>query len=112
LAQTIEQQQRLTLADGLEAMRRQLLLRKVQNLAFSTAVVTSQEVDQAIIKKHQTAKVEYIAFPPGKFRDKVKATPEELYKVFEASKAQYALPEKYSFQVLVTDQAKFEKAMV
>lgn len=111
LTQTIEQQQRLTWTEGLEAMRRQLLLRKVQNLAYSTAVVTPQEVDQAIVKKHQTAKIEYIAFPPGKFRDKVKATPGDLYYAFEAGTAQYALPEKYSFQVLVTDQAKFEKAM-
>ena len=92
-------------------MRRQLLLRKVQNLAFSTVVVTPQEIDKAIIEKHQTAKVEYIAFPPAKFRDQVKPTADDLRKAFEAGKAQYSLPEKQSFQVLVADQAKFEKAL-
>lgn len=111
LAQVMEQQQRLTLAEGLDAMRRQLLLRKVQNLAYSTAVVTPQEIDKVIMQKHQTAKVEYIAFPPAKFRDKVKATPEDLRKAFDAGKAQYSLPEKYSFQVVVADQAKFEKSL-
>jgi peptidyl-prolyl cis-trans isomerase D len=111
LAQVMESQQRLTLSEGLDVMRRQLLLRKVQNLAFSTIVVTPQEVDKAIIQKHETAKIEYIAFPPAKFRDRVKPTAEDLRKAFEAGKAQFTLPEKQSFQVLVADQAKFEKAM-
>ena len=30
---------------------------------------------------------------------------------FDAGKAQYALPERYSFQVVVADQAKFEKGL-
>ena len=111
LAQVLETQQRLTLADGVESMRKQLLLRKVQNLAYSTVVVTPQEVDKAIIQKHQTAKIEYIAFPPAKFRDQVKPTPEELRKRFETSRAQYMLPEKQSFQVLVADQAKMAQTM-
>jgi peptidyl-prolyl cis-trans isomerase D len=111
LARLLESQQRLTLADGVEAMRRQLLLRKVQNLAYSTVVVTPQEVDQAIVRKHQTAKIEYIAFPPAKFRDQVKPTPEQLRKQFEANRAQYLLPEKQSFQVLVADQAKMAQTM-
>ena len=111
LEQAMLSQQRLTLAEGLDAMRRQLLLRKVQNLAFSTVVVTPQEIDKAIIEKHQTAKVDYVAFPPAKFRDQVKPTADDLRKAFEAGKAQYSLPEKQSFQVLVADQAKFEKAL-
>lgn len=43
LEQIMQSQQRLTLAEGVEAMRRQLLLRKVQNLAYSTAVVTPRK---------------------------------------------------------------------
>ena len=66
---------------------------------------------RSIIEKHQTAKVDYVAFPPAKFRDQVKPTADDLRKAFEAGKAQYSLPEKQSFQVLVADQAKFEKAL-
>lgn len=111
LAQVLETQQRLSLADGVEEMRRQLLLRKVQNLAYSTVVVTPQEVDQAIVQKHQTSKIEYIAFPPAKFRDQVKPTPDDLRKRFEANRSQYTIPAKRSFQVLVADQAKMAQAM-
>src|SRR5258706_874005 len=49
-------QQSMTLAEGIDEMRRQLLLRKLQNVAFTAVVVTKAEVDQAIIRKHQTAK--------------------------------------------------------
>jgi len=104
-------QQGLTLAGGVEMMRQQLLLRKVQNMAVASVVVTQAEVDQAVIKKHQTAKIEYIAFPPAKFRDQVKTTPEILQQEFQRARGAYNVPEKRSFQVLVADQAKMAESM-
>jgi peptidyl-prolyl cis-trans isomerase D len=111
LEQTMISQQGMTLAEGIEEMRRQLLLRKLQNVAFTSVVVTKAEVDQAIIHKHQTAKIEYIAFPAAKFRDQVKATPEILKQIYQRNPAMYNLPEKRSFDVLIADQAKMAQSM-
>ncbi len=111
LEAALQSQQGLTLAGGVEMMRQQLLLRKVQNMAMASVVVTQAEVDQAVIKKHQTAKIEYIAFPPAKFRDQVKTTPELLQQNFERERGMYTVPEKRSFQVLVADQAKMAESM-
>ncbi len=111
LEQTMISQQGMTLSEGLEEMRRQLLLRKLQNVAFTSVVVTKAEVDQAIIHKHQTAKMEYIAFPAAKFRDQVKATPEVLKQIYQRNPAMYNLPEKRSFDVLIADQAKMAQSM-
>lgn len=111
LEAALQSQQGLTLAGGVETMRQQLLLRKVQNMAMASVVVTQAEVDQAVIKKHQTAKIEYIAFPPAKFRDQVKATPEILQQEFQRDRGSYTVPEKRSFQVLVADQAKMAESM-
>jgi peptidyl-prolyl cis-trans isomerase D len=111
LEQTMISQQGMTLAEGIEEMRRQLLLRKLQNVAFTSVVVTKAEVDQAIIHKHQTAKIEYIAFPAAKFRDQVKATPEILKQIYQKNPAMYNLPEKRSFDVLIADQAKMAQSM-
>jgi peptidyl-prolyl cis-trans isomerase D len=111
LAQVLDSQQHVTLAEGVEAMRRSLLLKKVQNLAYSTVVITPREVDHAIIQKHQTAQIEYIAFPPAKFRAGVMPTNDELRKMYEANKGLYALPEKDSFQVLVADQGRIEQSI-
>jgi len=111
LEAALQSQQGLTLAGGVEMMRQQLLLRKVQNVAMASVVVTQAEVDQAVIKKHQTAKIEYIAFPPAKFRDQVKTTPELLQQEFQRERGMYTIPEKRSFQVLVADQAKMAESM-
>ena len=111
LAQLFESQMRLSLTEGVEAMRRDLLLKKVQNLTYSAVVIAPPEVDKALTQKHQTAKIEYIAFPPAKFRGQVNPTPEELRKNYEANRAQYALPETLSFQVLVADQAKMAQSL-
>src|ERR1700688_3536789 len=65
----LEQQlasQDLTLQDGIDGMRQQLLLRKVQNITSTGVVVTPQEVDQALAQAHEKAQIEYIAFPPAK----------------------------------------------
>jgi len=111
LEQAFLSQQNMTLAQGIEEMRRQLLLRKLQNVAFTSVVVTKAEVDQAIIHKHQTAKIEYIAFPAAKFRDQVKVTPEALQQVYRKNPTAYNLPERRSFQVLIADQAKMAQSM-
>jgi peptidyl-prolyl cis-trans isomerase D len=111
LEQALQNQQGVTLAGGIELMRQQLLLRKVQNMAYASVVVTQDEVNQALIKKHQTGKIEYIAFPPAKFRDQVKPTPEALQDAYKKDRANYTIPEKRSFQVLVADQAKVAEKM-
>jgi peptidyl-prolyl cis-trans isomerase D len=111
LAQILDSQQHISLAEGVEAMRRQLLLKKVQNMAYSTVVITPQDVDRALRQKHETAKIEYIAFPPAKFRSDVMPTTEELRKSYDANRAAFTLPEKLSFQVLVADQAKIEQSI-
>jgi peptidyl-prolyl cis-trans isomerase D len=104
-------QQGLTMQDTIDNMRRQLVLRKVQNMALAGVVVTPQEVQEALTRKNEKAKVSYIAFPPAKFRDQVKATPDDLRKLFELRRGEYITPEKLSFQVLVVDQTKVEESL-
>jgi peptidyl-prolyl cis-trans isomerase D len=104
-------QQGMTLQETIDNMRRQLVLRKVQNMALAGVVVTPQEVQEALIRKDEKAKVSYVAFPPAKFRDQVKATPDDVRKTFDSHRAEYTIPEKLSFQVLVVDQTKVEESL-
>ena len=111
LAQILDSQQRVSLAEGVDSMRRSLLLKKVQNMAYSTVIMTPQDIDHALLQKHQTAKIEYIAFPAGKFRGDVKITAADIQKAYDATPAAFRLPEKLSFQVLVADQTKIEESI-
>jgi peptidyl-prolyl cis-trans isomerase D len=111
----LEQQmasQGVTLQDGIDGMRQTLLLRKVQNITSTGVVVTPQELDQAVAQAHEKAQIAYIAFPPAKFRDQAKPTPEEVRQSFEKERALFVVPGKRSFQVLVADQAKVEASLV
>jgi peptidyl-prolyl cis-trans isomerase D len=111
----LEQQlnsQGMTLQQGIDAMRETLLLRKVQNITSTGVVVGPQELDRALADAHERSQIAYIAFPPAKFRDQAKPTPEEVRQTFEKERAQFMLPEKRSFQVLVADQAKVEASLV
>ncbi len=100
-----------TLQELVDSTRDDVILAKVQNLQYEAAVVTPREVNEALQKKFDKAKIEYIAFPPAKFRDDVKPTPEELQTYFNQHRNQYMEPEKRSFEVLVLDQDTVEKSI-
>ena len=105
-------QQGSSLNQLIDDMRGQIMLRNVQNLALTGVIVTPQQVDQALIFKHEKATIEYILFPPAKFRDQVKPTAEDLRQYFSANRNAFITQAKRSFQVVVLDQAKVEASLV
>jgi peptidyl-prolyl cis-trans isomerase D len=99
-------QQGMTLQDSLDQQRADVILSKVQNVLYESSFVSPKEIDQELINKFEKARIEYIAFPPAKFKDQVKVTPEQIKAYFDTHRFQYMEPEKRSFQVLVVDQDK------
>jgi peptidyl-prolyl cis-trans isomerase D len=104
-------QQGQTLQDAVDATRQNLILTKVQNLEYVSTIVSPKEVDDELARKYEKSKVKYIAFPPAKFRDQVKVTPEEIKAHFDAHRFDYTEPQKRAFQVLVVDQDKVEASL-
>ena len=104
-------QQGLTLQDAIDLSRRGVLFSKIQDLEFNTAVVSPKEVDEELKRRFEKSKIEYIAFPPAKFKDQAKATPEEIKAFYDTHTYQYQESEKRSFQVIVIDQDKVEKSI-
>ncbi len=109
--ESILAQQGMTLQDAIDLERSNVLLNKIQDLQFNAAVVSPSEIDEELKRRFEKSKIEYIAFPPAKFKGDVKATPEEIRTYYEAHKDQYASPEKRSFQAIVIDQDKVEKSI-
>jgi peptidyl-prolyl cis-trans isomerase D len=103
--------QGLTLQDGVDDMRRQLMLVKVKNMVYASILVPDKEVLDEYRRQKERATIKYIAFPPAKFQSDVKPTDQEVHAMFESHHAEYFTPEKRSFQVVIVDQAKLEQAM-
>jgi peptidyl-prolyl cis-trans isomerase D len=103
--------QGMTLQDGVDDMRRTLMLVKVKNIVYASILVPDKEVLDEYRKQKERATIEYLAFAPAKFQSDVKPTDKEIHAMFEAHHAEYMTPEKRSFEVLIVDQAKMEQAM-
>ncbi len=99
-------QQGISLQDVVDEAKDQVILRKLQGAVLGSVVVTPKEIEDEYRNKHERVRVQYIAFPPAKFRDQAKPTDEEVRKYYESAKATFAQPEKLGYQVVVLDQEK------
>lgn len=100
-----------TLDEAIEEMRGTLLKKKMQDGILEGIVVTPDEVQAEFKRKYEKAQIAYIAFPPAKFGDQVKPTEDQLRAVFNSNRANYTVPAKSSFQVVVLDQDKVEASI-
>jgi peptidyl-prolyl cis-trans isomerase D len=105
------QAQGQTLEQGVEDVRNQLVLSKLQNSLLENVVVAPKEVEQEFARKYDKAKIDYILFAPEKFKDQVKPTQEQIETFFKNNRTSYMLPEKYSFEALVVDESKVEQTI-
>jgi peptidyl-prolyl cis-trans isomerase D len=104
-------QEGLTSQGAVDEMRGDLLTSKLQSALLASVVVTPKEIEDAYKEKYDRMKIEYMTFPPAKFRSQAKVSDDEVHKAYDASKARYMKPEQRSFQVLVLDQAKVEASL-
>ena len=99
-------QQGLTLQDVVDDAKDQVILRKLQSAVLGSVVVTPKEIEDEFRKKYERARIQYVAFPPAKFRDQAKPTDAEVRQLYESAKATFAQPEKLGYQAVVLDQEK------
>jgi peptidyl-prolyl cis-trans isomerase D len=99
-------QQGITLQDVVNEARDQVILGKLQSAVLGSVVVTPKEIEDEYRKKNEKMRIQYIAFPPAKFRDQVKPSDEEERKYYESAKAGFTQPEKLSYKLVVLDQEK------
>ncbi len=104
--------QGMTIEDLSTEIRNQLIFVKLQDGVLEGIVVTPQEVEAEFSRRYDKAKIAYIAFPATKFFDQVKATDEELRKIYESSRSDYPVPAKTSYQIVVLQQDKVAATLV
>ena len=105
-------QRGVTLDQAIDAIRTDLLVKKLRDVVLESIVVSPKEVTDAFNHKYQKAKIEYSACPPAKFMDQVKPTEQEMQQAFNTNRANYTMPQKNTFQVLLLEQDKVEAGLV
>jgi peptidyl-prolyl cis-trans isomerase D len=99
-------QQGKTINDLMNDMRKQLLLKQLQNLPLESIFVSPQEVEAEAARRTERATIQYFGFNPEKFRSQVTVTPQDLQTYFETNKAVYRIPPKRSFGLVVVDEER------
>lgn len=104
-------QQNMTVADFEGNVRKQMLLTKLRNIVLEGVVVTPDEIEAEYRRRNEKVKLDYILFNSDTMKKQVKLTPEDIEKFFAASRANFKVPEKRSFDVLVANEEKIGAAI-
>jgi peptidyl-prolyl cis-trans isomerase D len=104
-------QQGSTVNEAIEDLRGQLVLKKLRDSLLGSVIISPKEVEEEFIHKYEKAKVQYIAFPPAKFKDLVKVSDEDVSRDWDRTKGLHAVPAKYNYQVLLVEQDKIESSI-
>jgi peptidyl-prolyl cis-trans isomerase D len=99
-------QQNMTVADFEGNVRKQMLLTKLRNIVLEGVVVTPDEIEAEYRRRNEKVKLDYILFNSDTMKKQVKLTQEDIEKFFAASRANFKVPEKRSFDVLVANEEK------
>ena len=100
------EQQGLTIPEFEANLRKQLLLKRLQDLALEGIVVTPAEAEKAYKEKNENIKVELISFKPDDLKSQVQIAPDELVKYYNSNKEEFRQPEKRDVALLVADEQK------
>ncbi len=87
-------------------LRDQITMIKLQDVIAESTVITPKEIEDAYKHKYERATVDYLSFTEQDLRSSVPVTDADVEKAYEANKAAYMQPEKFSYRVLVLSQDK------
>jgi len=87
-------------------VRKDILLRKLENALAAGIYVSDDEVEQSYKGQVEKAKIRYLELPRNKFLQGAPIPPAELTSYFEAHKQEYRLPEQREAAYLLVDGAQ------
>lgn len=104
-------QQNLTIPEFEASVRNDMLVSKLQDLVAQGVVVTPAEIQSEFQRRNEKVKLAYVEITAAKYRSEVNVTPEEVRRQYEAQKAQYRVPEKRAFDLLVVSEDKVAQSI-
>ncbi len=104
-------QQNLTIPEFEANVRNEMLVSKLQDMVAQGVVVTPAEIQSEFQRRNEKVKLSYVEIAPAKYRAEVNVTPDEVRRLYESQKAQYRMPEKRAFDLLVVSEDKVAQSI-
>lgn len=89
-----------------EAMREQILVRRLLGTLEQALVVTDSELEERYRQQVEEARIRYVTLPLESLRDELDVTEEALVSHFAAHQQSYRVPEERVAQYLLVDQRR------
>lgn len=105
------QQQNLTVPEFEANVQKQMQLVKLRNLIMEGLIVSQDEIESEYKRRSEKIKIDYVSFDSSKFKGQVNLSPADIQTYFNQSRAQYSVPEKRSFDLLVASQEKISASL-
>jgi peptidyl-prolyl cis-trans isomerase D len=100
------QQQGMSLSDLKTSTARQLLISKLEQIVAQGIIIAPADVDSEFRKRNEKVKIEYALVAPAKYQAEAEPSEAEVKAYYDTHKADFKVPEKRSFAIIVLDPAK------
>jgi peptidyl-prolyl cis-trans isomerase D len=87
-------------------VRQNLMLEKLQRVAFDGIVVAPKEVEGEYLKRNEKARIDAVKLDPEDYRKTIVPTRAELEEDYKLNKARYIIPPQLSATLLIADAEK------
>jgi peptidyl-prolyl cis-trans isomerase D len=103
--QAMLQQEGMTIADLKSTTARQLLVNRLAKIVSDGVVVSPAEIEKEFRQRNEKVKIEYAMILPAKYQSEAEPTEAEMKAYYDDHKAEFRVPEKKSFGIVVLDPA-------
>jgi peptidyl-prolyl cis-trans isomerase D len=97
------QQQGITIADLKDNTARQLLVNRLVQIVSEGVVVSPAEIEKEFHHRNDKVKIEYAVIAPATYQSQAEPTAAEMKAYYDGHKAEFRVPEKKSFGIIVLD---------
>jgi peptidyl-prolyl cis-trans isomerase D len=104
------QQQGMTMNDLKASTTRQLLINKLEQVVAQGVIISPADIENEFRKKNDKVKIEYALLAPAKYQSEAEPTEAEIRAYYDGHKADFKVPEKRSYAIVVLDPARISAA--
>ena len=101
--QSMLDQQGISITDLKDSTARQLLVNRLVQIVSEGVVVSPADIEKEFRDRNQKVKIEYAFLAPAKYQAEAEPTAAEMKAYYDAHKAEFKVPEKKSFGIIVLD---------